>query len=89
MPANLKNATVAMGLEKVDFHSNCMPKNAQTTEKLLSPHMLVKYCSKFSKPGFGNTRTINFQMFKLVLEKAEEPEIKLPTWDYQKSKMAV
>ena len=23
--------------------------------------------------------TINFQMFKLVLEKAEEPEIKLPT----------
>ena len=24
-------------------------------------------------------RTVNFQMFKLVLEKAEEPEIKLPT----------
>ena len=24
-------------------------------------------------------RTANFQMFKLVLEKAEEPEIKLPT----------
>ena len=23
---------------------------------------------------------MNFQMFKLVLEKAEEPEIKLPTW---------
>ena len=23
--------------------------------------------------------TMNFQMFKLVLEKAEEPEIKLPT----------
>ena len=23
--------------------------------------------------------TVNFQMFKLVLEKAEEPEIKLPT----------
>ena len=23
-------------------------------------------------------RTVNFQMFKLVLEKAEEPEIKLP-----------
>ena len=32
-----------------------------------------------SKPGFSNTRTENFQMFKLVLEKAEEPEIKLPT----------
>ena len=36
-------------------------------------------CSKFSKPGFSNTWTVNFQTFKLVLEKAEEPEIKLPT----------
>ena len=25
-------------------------------------------------------RTVNFQMFKLVLEKAEEPEVKLPTF---------
>ena len=30
-------------------------------------------------PGFSYTWTVNFQMFKLVLEKAEEPEIKLPT----------
>ena len=33
--------------------------------------------------------TMNFQMFKLVLEKAEEPEIKLPTsagsWEKQES----
>ena len=35
--------------------------------------------SKFSKAGFNNMRTVNFQMFRLVLEKAEEPEIKLPT----------
>ena len=41
--------------------------------------MLVKLCSKFSKPGFSNTWTVNFQMVKLVLEKAEEPEIKLQT----------
>ena len=34
---------------------------------------------KFSKPDFSNTWTVNFQMFKLDLEKAEEPEIKLPT----------
>ena len=34
---------------------------------------------KFSKPGFSSTWTMNFQMFKLVSEKAEEPEIKLPT----------
>ena len=36
-------------------------------------------CSKFSKPGFNSMWTVNFQMFKLVLEKAEEPEIKSPT----------
>ena len=31
--------------------------------------------------------TVNFQMFKLVLEKAEEPEIKLPTSaDHQKER---
>ena len=29
--------------------------------------------------GFSNTWTVNFQMFKLVLEKAEEPETKLST----------
>ena len=32
-----------------------MPKNAQTTTQLHSSHMLVKQCSKFSKPGFNNT----------------------------------
>ena len=31
---------------------------------------------KILQPGFSNTRTVNFQMFGLVLEK--EPEIKLP-----------
>ena len=54
-----------------------MPKNAQTTPQLHSPQ--VKSCSKFSKPGFNSTGTVNFQMFKLVLEKAEELEIKSPT----------
>ena len=33
----------------------------------------------FSKPCFSNTWTVNSLMFKLLLEKAEEPEIKLPT----------
>ena len=66
-----------------------MPKNAQTTAQLHSSHMLVKQCSKFSKPGFSNTLSVNFQLFKLVLEKAEEPETKLPTsarsWKQQES----
>ena len=34
---------------------------------------------KFSKPGFSNMWTVNFQMLKVDLEKTEEPEIKLPT----------
>ena len=55
-----------------------MPRNAQTTTQLHASHTLAKSCSTFSRPGFSNTWTVNFQMFKLVLEKAEEPEIKLP-----------
>ena len=56
-----------------------MPKNAQTTAHLHSSHMLTKYCSKFSKPSFKSMWTVNLQIFKMDLEKAEEPEIKLPT----------
>ena len=41
--------------------------------------MLANKKSKFFKWGFNSNWTENFQMFKLVLEKAEEPEIKLPT----------
>ena len=41
--------------------------------------MVAKSCSKFSKLGFNSMWTENFQMFKLGLEKAKEPEIKLPT----------
>ena len=41
--------------------------------------MLARLCSKSFKLGFSSTWTENFQMYKLELEKAEEPEIKLPT----------
>ena len=65
------------------FHSNPkrkeMPKNSQSTAQLHSSHTPAKQCSKFSKPGFSNTWTMNFQMFNLVLKKAKEPEIKFPT----------
>ena len=66
-----------------------MPKKVQTTTQFHSYNMLAKQCSKFSKPSFNSMWTVNFQMFKLVLEKAEEPEIKLPTssgsWKKQES----
>ena len=65
-----------------------MPKNAQITTQLHSSHLLVKWCSTFSKPGFSNMWTMNV-LFKLDLEKAEEPEIKLPisagSWKKQES----
>ena len=55
-----------------------MPKNVQTNAQLHSSHT-SKVNSKFSKTGFNSRWTVNFQMFKLDLEKAEEPENKLPT----------
>ena len=67
------------GQRSFQSQRKAMPKNAQTTSQLHSSHMLEKYCSKFSKPGFNNMWTENLQMFKLVLEKSEKPEIKLPT----------
>ena len=57
-----------------------MPKDAQTTAQLHSSNTLAKLCSKFSKPGFNSKWTMNFQIFKLDLEKAEEQEIKLSTF---------
>ena len=82
MPANLENSAVTTGLERsvfIPIPRKAMPKNVQTTAQLHSSHKLAKWCSKFSKPGFNSMWTVNFQMFKLDLEKAEEPEIKLPT----------
>ena len=41
--------------------------------------MPAKLCSKSFELGFSSTWTKDFQMFKLDLEKAKKPEIKLPT----------
>ena len=38
-----------------------------------------KVMLKILQASFSNMWTVNFKMFKLVLEKVEEPEIKLPT----------
>ena len=44
------------GKSQFSFQSQrkATPKNAQTTAQLHSSHMLVKKCSKFSKPDFSN-----------------------------------
>ena len=49
--------------------------------------MLVRLYSKSFKLGFNSMRTENFHRYKLDLEKAEEPEIKLSTLlDHRESK---
>ena len=57
-----------------------VPKNVQTTGQLCSFPMLVRFWSKCFMLGFSSMWTKNFQMYKLGFEKAEEPEIKLPTF---------
>ena len=54
-----------------------MTKNVQTTIQL---HMLARKCSKFFKLGFSSMWTENFQMYKMALEKADKPEVKLPAF---------
>ena len=81
MPANLENSAVATGLEMSVF----IPIPEKNNAKECSNYCTISFIShtnkysKFSKLGFNSTWTVNFQMFKLDLEKAEEPEIKLPT----------
>ena len=45
-----------------------MPKNAQTTARLCSFHMLVRLCSRSFKVDFSSMWIENFQMYKLGLE---------------------
>ena len=86
MSAKVENSAVATGLAKVSFYSNPKERQPQRMLKLLHSctnftHWYVRMleCSTFSKLSFTNMWTVNFQLFKLVLEKAEEPEIKWPT----------
>ena len=83
MPANLENSAVATGLEKaLSFSSTPKKGNAKECSNYCTI-ALISHISrvmlKILQTGFSNTWTENFQMLKLDLEKAEEPEIKLPT----------
>jgi len=75
-----ENSAVATGLEKVSFHS--IPKKGNAKE--CSNYCTIALISHASKVMLKILQArlhqyVNFQMFKLVLEKAEEPEVKLPT----------
>ena len=91
MPANLEDSANGhrTGEGQFSFLSQRWetPKNVQTTTQLHSFHMLARLCPKSFKISFNSMWIEKFQMFKLDLEKAEEPEIKLPTSvDHEDSK---
>ena len=82
MSANLENSAVATGLERSVFIPIPKKGNAKECSNYLTTALIShtsKVMLKILQAGFSSTWTMNFQMFKLVLEKAEESEIKLPT----------
>ena len=84
MPANLENSAVARGLTKVSFipiPKKCNAKECSNYCTIALISHASKVMLKILQPGFNSTWIVNFQMFKMVLEEAEEPEIKLPTFD--------
>ena len=66
-------------LEFTQTHVHWVGDAIQPSHPLSSPFPLTFNLSKFSKQKFNSMWTMNFQIFKLDLEKAGEPEIKLPT----------
>ena len=80
MPANLENSAVAIELEKVSFPSNPKEGNANKCSNYWTI-ALISHTSKFMLKILQARlqQYVNFQMFKLDLEKAEEPEMISPT----------
>ena len=56
-----------------------MPMNSQTTIQIALISHTSKVMLKILQARLQQYMTMNGQMFKLVLEKAQESEIKLPT----------
>ena len=74
------------GKFSLQFQRKAMPKNVHTTAQLHSSHT-SKVMLKILQARLNSMWTENFQMFKLDLEKAEEPEVKLSrSVDHWKSK---
>ena len=76
-----ENSAVATELEMVSFHSN--PKERQGKEcSVYYTTALISHASKAMHKILQSRlqKYKNFQRYKLNLEKAEEPEIKLPIY---------
>ena len=72
---------MATGLEKVGFHSNPEERNAKECSNYCTTVLISlgrKIMLKILQARLQQYMNEKFQMYKLDLEKADEPEIKLP-----------
>ena len=82
MPANLENSAVATGLEKVRFHSNPKERQCQKCSNYYTIALIShasKVMLKILQARFQQYVNRELPDLQAGLEKAEEPEIKLPT----------
>ena len=81
MSANLENSAVATRLEKDSFYPNPKEGQSQRIFTLLYKSALSHATKVMGKIlGFSTVRTENFHVYKLGLEKEEEPVTKLSTF---------
>ena len=81
MLANPENSAVAIGLEKVSFHSNPKESQCQRMLKLLHNALISQASNVMLKILWARLQQyMNHELpdVQAGLEKAEEPEIKLP-----------
>ena len=77
MPADLENSAMDTGLEKVSFHSNTKEcSNYHTIVVISHPSKVMLKILQARLQQYMNRELPDV---KLILEKEEEPEIKLPT----------
>ena len=77
------------GQSSIPIPRKVVLKNTLTFRQLHSSPMLVRSCLKSGMLGFSIMGTKNFQMPNRVLEKEQEPEIKLPTYSGSQKKQGI
>ena len=82
MPANFENSAVTTGLEKISFHSNPKKGNAIECSNYRTTALIShasKIMLKILQARLQQYMNHELPDVKMDLEKAEEPDIKLPT----------
>ena len=77
MPTNLENSSLAIELEKVCFHSN--PKECSNYHPIALISHTSKVMLEILQVRLQQYVNTELQDVQLDLEKAKEPEVKLPT----------